>query len=61
LNDQPEEDLNNWKARGYKEKALWGWLNDLPRNGKPGRPILVDGTWKDGKQITDFTALSSSP
>ena len=60
LNDQPKADINDWKERGYKGSTLWGWLNDLPRDGKPGRPILVDGTVKDGEQVTDFTKLSPS-
>ncbi|KAK3706182.1 hypothetical protein LTR37_012883 [Vermiconidia calcicola] len=60
LNDQPDEDLNDWKARGYKEKLLWGWLNDLPREGKPGRPTLVDGIWRDGKRVPDVEQLPPS-
>lgn len=60
LNDQPKADINDWKERGYNGSTLWGWLNDLPRDGKPGRPILVDGTVKDGEQVTDFTKLSPS-
>ena len=60
LNDQPDRDLNDWKERGLKEKLLWGWLNELPRNGKPGRPILIDGNWRDGKRVTDFTKLEPS-
>ena len=60
LNCQPNEDLNDWKARGYKERLLWGWLNELPREGKPGRPMLIDGAWKDGKLVTDFMKLSPS-
>ena len=60
LNEEPEVDINDWKKRGYKEKLLWGWLNDLPRNGKPGRPMLVDGSWRNGEQVTDFLKLSPS-
>lgn len=60
LNDQPDRDLNDWKANGYKERLLWGWLNDLPRDGKPGRPMMVEGTWRNGEKVTDFTKLEST-
>lgn len=49
LNDDPEDDLNDWKRRGYKKKILWGWLNELPRNGEAGREVAVQGFWRDGK------------
>ncbi|OAP57923.1 hypothetical protein AYL99_08661 [Fonsecaea erecta] len=49
LNDNPEDDLNDWKQRGYKQKIHWGWLNELPRNGKPGREPHVEGFWRDRK------------
>lgn len=60
LNDQPDKDLNDWQAKGYKDQLTWPWLNELPRDGKPGRPMLIDGAWRDGKQITDFVALEPS-
>ena len=59
LNSRPEEDLNEWKARGYKERLLWGWLNELPRDGRPGRPMLADGTFRNGEKVDDFLALRS--
>jgi hypothetical protein len=35
-------DVNDWRARGYKERARWGFLNELPKGGGPGRgPLLV--------------------
>jgi hypothetical protein len=37
LNDQPNQDLNDRQEQGLKKKAQRGWLNELPRNGKPGR------------------------
>lgn len=60
LNDSIDDDLNEWKERGFKERLQWGWLNELPRNGKPGRPALVEGAWRDGKKITDFQELKAS-
>ena len=39
----PDGTLNDWKAKGWKEKSRWGFLNELPMDGKPGRPLLVSG------------------
>jgi glyoxylase-like metal-dependent hydrolase (beta-lactamase superfamily II) len=60
LNDQPDKDLTSWQKEGWKEKAQWGWLNELPRNGKPGREMLVKGAWREGELIDDFTMLKST-
>ncbi|RDL30988.1 Uncharacterized protein BP5553_09777 [Venustampulla echinocandica] len=49
LNNEPESDLNDWKKNGWKEKCHWGWLNEMPRGGKPGRKPIVDGFWRDGQ------------
>jgi hypothetical protein len=49
FNDDPKSELNEWKKRGWKEKCRWDWLNELPRNGKPGRKLIVEGFWRDGK------------
>ena len=57
LNVEPEKDLNDWKEKGYKEKTKWGWLNELPRDGKPGRTMLVDGVWRKGKLVEDFMKM----
>lgn len=47
LNNNPDDDLNNWEQRGYKDKVRWGWLNDLPRNGRSGREPVVEGFWRE--------------
>jgi glyoxylase-like metal-dependent hydrolase (beta-lactamase superfamily II) len=60
LNDQPNKDLNSWQEEGLKERARWGWLNELPRDGKPGRAIYVEGVWKDGELVSDFTKLKAT-
>ncbi|KAF2740282.1 Metallo-hydrolase/oxidoreductase [Polyplosphaeria fusca] len=60
LNYEPDKDLNDWQEKQLKEKAQWGWLNELPRGGKPGRPMLVEGVWKEGELIKDFTKLAAS-
>ncbi|GLA74466.1 hypothetical protein AtubIFM55763_005710 [Aspergillus tubingensis] len=49
FNDSPSSDLNSWKEKGWKEKLRWGWVNELPRAGHPGRKPLVEGYWRDGK------------
>lgn len=49
LNNDPEDDLNEWRSRGFKDKIYWGWLNHLPRNKQPGRERVLEGFWRDGK------------
>ncbi|GLA01262.1 hypothetical protein AnigIFM60653_011511 [Aspergillus niger] len=49
LNDSPSSDINSWKEKGWKERLRWGWVNELPRAGRPGRKPLVEGYWRDGK------------
>lgn len=53
LNNSMEE-IGDWKIKGYKEKTKWRFLNELPRNGKQGRRRLVNGFWRDGKQLATF-------
>ncbi|KAJ4376042.1 hypothetical protein N0V83_001323 [Neocucurbitaria cava] len=60
LNERPERDLNAWKEEGLKEKARWGWLNELPRDGRPGREMYVEGVWKEGELMGDFTELKAT-
>jgi glyoxylase-like metal-dependent hydrolase (beta-lactamase superfamily II) len=60
LNDQPEKDLSDWQSAGLKEKAQWGWLNELPRDGKPGHEMYVEGVWKEGVLVEDFTKLNAT-
>ncbi|KAF2710157.1 Metallo-hydrolase/oxidoreductase [Pleomassaria siparia CBS 279.74] len=60
LNYDPEKDLNSWQVDGLKEKSRWGWLNELPRHGKPGRQMLVQGVWKQGELVKDFTQLKAT-
>lgn len=49
--------LNEWKERGWKEKSRWGFLNELPRNGKAGRDPVVEGFWRAGKRVDVEEAL----
>lgn len=49
FNQDVKSSLNDWRERGWKDKSRWDWLNELPRNGKPGRKPLIEGFWRDGK------------
>jgi len=49
MNTSPEESLNDWRAKGLKERCHWDWLNILPRGESSGRKLTVQGMWKDGK------------
>lgn len=49
--------VNDWKEAGYKKKAMWGWLKELPRDGKPGMPPLVDGQYRAGKKTKNLDHL----
>lgn len=51
LNISSENDINDWKEKGYKDQTRWRFLNELPRDGKPGRKPIVEGLWRDGKQV----------
>ena len=53
LNDG-EGDIGDWKIKEYKEATNWRFLNELPRDGKQGRPRIVNGFWRDGKQVATF-------
>ncbi|KAL4937753.1 hypothetical protein BDV06DRAFT_226655 [Aspergillus oleicola] len=51
INDKPKADICDWKARGYKEATKWKFLNELPRDGKPGRGPIVEGFWRGGRRV----------
>lgn len=46
----PHGVLDDWQAAGWKEKIRWGFLDELPLEGKK-QVYLADGTFKDGKRI----------
>ena len=37
----PKASMNDWKAKGWKLQSHWGFLNELPIDGEPGRPNLI--------------------
>lgn len=57
--DYPGSDssINRWKEMGWKDKLLWGWLKELPRNGEKGMPHLVDGVWKGGSKVRGLPSV----
>nr|POE77602.1 cytochrome p450 monooxygenase mpade [Quercus suber] len=55
----PNGPINDWKRNGLKEAGQWGFLNELPRDGKPGRPMLVDGLYREGKKLVEAAEVLS--
>lgn len=47
----PKGTINDWQAKGAKAKMHWGFLNEMPIDGKVGKPLLVPGLFKDGKRV----------
>ncbi|KAH6964659.1 beta-lactamase-like protein [Fusarium avenaceum] len=52
FNQNPSHTINDWKSKGYKERSRWSFLNELPKDGKPGRGPLVTGLTGAGRQVT---------
>ena len=40
--------INDWKVKGWKQKAHWGFLSEPPIEGGP-MPPLAKEVFKDGK------------
>jgi hypothetical protein len=51
INEDSKSEVGDWKAQGYKEACHWGWLNELPRSGTPGRPKMVTGYASGGVSV----------
>ena len=47
----PKHTMNDWKAKGWKKAAHWGFLSEIPFNGTTVRPTRVDGLYKEGKKV----------
>ncbi|OCT51768.1 metallo-beta-lactamase superfamily protein [Cladophialophora carrionii] len=43
----PTGKMNDWKAKGWDKQSRWHFVNELPIDGNPGRPLLVKGLLKD--------------
>jgi glyoxylase-like metal-dependent hydrolase (beta-lactamase superfamily II) len=48
----PKSSMNEWRAKGWDKQSHWHFVNELPVGGKPGRPLLVEGIYKEGKLST---------
>lgn len=42
----PQGAINGWQKAGWKDQLHWGFLNELPFEGKARRKQLVDGLYK---------------
>ncbi|KAM5366855.1 hypothetical protein ACJZ2D_010307 [Fusarium nematophilum] len=42
----PHASMNDWKEKGWKQKSHWNFVNELPLDGRPGRPKLVESRIK---------------
>ena len=40
--------MTEWKAKGWGNQSHWHFVNELPVDGKSGRPLLVDGHYVEG-------------
>ncbi|KAL6805052.1 hypothetical protein GGI42DRAFT_323449 [Trichoderma sp. SZMC 28013] len=54
LNKTPQEDLNSWYEKGWKDKVYWTWVNQLGKKDEHGRvqpqePSVI-GFWMYGKR-----------
>ena len=47
----PNGTINEWKKKGWKERSQWGFLNELPVEGKPARTWIAPGLVKEGKVV----------
>lgn len=45
--------LNDWHAAGFKKRLRWGFLDELPVQGKEKR-YLVDGTYMNGNRFKNL-------
>lgn len=48
----PDGTINDWKRKGWKERSKWGFLNELPIDGKPAKPWIAPGQVKEGKVLS---------
>ena len=48
----PKGTINDWKRKGWKERSKWGFLNEMPIDGKPAKPWIAPGPVKEGKVLS---------
>lgn len=49
MNGVHNENLNDWRVRGFKDAIHWDFLNELPQDERPGRPMLANGYECEGE------------
>ncbi|OIW34948.1 metallo-beta-lactamase superfamily protein [Coniochaeta ligniaria NRRL 30616] len=60
MNDDAANEINGWREKGLKEACHWGFLNQLPRGGQPGRTNLVENYLCEGTLYEGVEALKAS-
>ena len=51
----PNGTINDWKAKDYKKKLHWRFLNEMPYEGKTWTTPLTDGVYDDqGTKLKDL-------
>ncbi|PNP50086.1 hypothetical protein THARTR1_09218 [Trichoderma harzianum] len=62
LNKAPQEDLNSWYEKGWKDKVYWTWVNELGKKDEHGRvqpqESAVIGFWMHGSDTTKHRMYS---
>jgi glyoxylase-like metal-dependent hydrolase (beta-lactamase superfamily II) len=56
----PNGTMNDWQRKKWKTACQWGFVNEMPYQGKPGRPYLADGLYKDGKMIKAIDSMTGT-
>ena len=46
----PDGGMNDWFAKGWKETSRWGFLEDLPIDGK-AKKSPIEGYWSGGQRV----------
>lgn len=47
----PKGTVTEWQKKGLKKRHHWGFLNEMPYNGKTVRPTITDGLYEGTKQV----------
>ena len=58
LNGRGREEIKGWRRGGDKKMLRWRFLNELPREGKPGREPIVLGFWGERNEVRVAEALA---
>jgi len=48
----PKGKMNEWQAKGWKERSHWGFLGGFPVKGGPGN--IARGVVREGKVVKPF-------